>query len=44
MSFLSTDDLVMAVFRNGVEVFMAELASQHSGSGCLILGELGKIT
>jgi len=44
LSQIGTDDLVMAVFRNCVEVAVAGLASQHSGVRCLILGELGRVT
>lgn len=40
LSQIGTDDLVMAVFRNCVEVAVAGLASQQSGAGCLILGKL----
>lgn len=37
LSYTGTSDLVVALFRNCVEVAMAGLASQHSGAGCLIM-------
>lgn len=36
LSYIGTSDLVVALFRNCVEVAVAGLASQHSGAGCLI--------
>lgn len=43
LSQIGTDDLVMAVFRNCVEMAVAGLASQRSGAGCLILGKLWRV-
>lgn len=44
LSQIGANDLVMAVFRNCVEVAVSVSASQHSGTRCLILGLLGRVT